>query len=683
VVVTVGSLLAIPRESRSTTFSDLFSSNAEAQKDYAKGLIALGSFILVVAVVWFLILVVLRLKGKDIGCASGIGFEIEPPTEPSNSRPSENNNRASYQTRPAVRHSGDTYKGEDLSDEFKRSPFATTGLDKVEYLRQKQDFVEARYSPKVTKLAVKRYPSTRPQRDYVDDVHSPDPSNLAVMRYPSTRQSHTGGQRPTPESYLEQDDFSMDTKDLDAIISSANTICPPRQADDDFESGYLPKSNAVPAIDPQQRDRMNELLYSLGKTPKEIHAWSSPHRRQLRQRRTRNAFGFFSAMTIVCSVLLFGYTYFPFRKATHEISKVLSDGHEIVNTIQKALSTILDAGANAQAIIDNDLPLDYDIMCPDVVPERFDEVLGVDPRSVVTFVTNDFDGIKVNALSNITSFESVISDVDAALSNLETSILKADRSLWMLPLTVALLIILTLFSLLGVVGAESGRSTPYFQRLQGCVVLPLLVLLTVFCWIYLLGSSIGTVITYDICTADSPTPPGSPENTIQSIFMAQNIRPGSDIYDLVTEYTTGCRGEDPIQALVDLDLLVSYNIEVIQQHLSEADAVGHSALRERCGEGNEIDQFFWGVRLLEAHLLSVRDALHTSAEVLACPRLNSLYRRVFHEAICTNVASANASGFVLFMMLTIANMSLITLRSAWRRYAPAVLEPVDVNRANV
>jgi hypothetical protein len=58
----------------SVTFADLFGSDQEAQAEYVKGLIGLGSFFLGWVVVWFLLLLALQSKW-DAGCASRRAFQ--------------------------------------------------------------------------------------------------------------------------------------------------------------------------------------------------------------------------------------------------------------------------------------------------------------------------------------------------------------------------------------------------------------------------------------------------------------------------------------------------------------------------------------------------------------------------------------------------------------------------------
>jgi ABC-type nickel/cobalt efflux system permease component RcnA len=64
----------LERVAGSSSIIDLFSSDREAQLAYVKRLVGLGSFLLAFVLLWFLVLIVLKLKGAEVGCASGRAF---------------------------------------------------------------------------------------------------------------------------------------------------------------------------------------------------------------------------------------------------------------------------------------------------------------------------------------------------------------------------------------------------------------------------------------------------------------------------------------------------------------------------------------------------------------------------------------------------------------------------------
>ena len=71
----VGAFLQAPRNRHTTTFSDALSPYREVQHDYVHGLLTVAIIFAAVFVFWTFVLVVLKLKGSEVGCASGRAFQ--------------------------------------------------------------------------------------------------------------------------------------------------------------------------------------------------------------------------------------------------------------------------------------------------------------------------------------------------------------------------------------------------------------------------------------------------------------------------------------------------------------------------------------------------------------------------------------------------------------------------------
>jgi hypothetical protein len=116
-----------------------------------------------------------------------------------------------------------------------------------------------------------------------------------------------------------------------------------------------------------------------------------------------------------------------------------------------------------------------------------------------------------------------------------------------------------------------------------------------------------------------------------------------------------------------LEAILKERVDEMRLRLDQADAVGYEIMRDRCGTGNNIDRFFVGVRILEGQLHSVQVSLATAGDTLQCPKIHKLYSSVIQDSVCTDMASANANGFVLVILVAISNMILISLRASWKR----------------
>jgi hypothetical protein len=136
-----------------------------------------------------------------------------------------------------------------------------------------------------------------------------------------------------------------------------------------------------------------------------------------------------------------------------------------------------------------------------------------------------------------------------------------------------------------------------------------------------------------------------------------------------------------------LQAILKENVDEMRFRLEQADAVGYDIMRDRCGTGNNVDRFFVAVRILEGQLYSVQVSLANAGDTLHCPKIHKLYSSVMQDSVCTDMASANANGFVLVLLVAISNMILISLRASWRRPSNAnddnaVVDPKSTMRSD-
>ena len=85
VAIAVGAFLRVPRElGHSGNFTDLFSSVREEQRDYIDGLLVVSVIFSFLFLIWAFVLIILKCKGKEVGCASGRAFvSLRPDDEKS------------------------------------------------------------------------------------------------------------------------------------------------------------------------------------------------------------------------------------------------------------------------------------------------------------------------------------------------------------------------------------------------------------------------------------------------------------------------------------------------------------------------------------------------------------------------------------------------------------------------
>lgn len=82
VAVAVGEFLRAPRRiGQSADFLDLFSDETEDQREYIDGLFVVSIILLFLFLTWGFILIVLKCKGAEVGCASGNAFVSPRPDD--------------------------------------------------------------------------------------------------------------------------------------------------------------------------------------------------------------------------------------------------------------------------------------------------------------------------------------------------------------------------------------------------------------------------------------------------------------------------------------------------------------------------------------------------------------------------------------------------------------------------
>jgi hypothetical protein len=199
---------------------------------------------------------------------------------------------------------------------------------------------------------------------------------------------------------------------------------------------------------------------------------------------------------------------------------------------------------------------------------------------------------------------------------------------------------------------------------------------------------------------------GTPDDTVLAVldqYMAIGSIPSSGdglIDDIakqrITTYITGCGSnnnnnnnnnnaiEDPLAEIIIIQGLLQESLDYVDTHTSFAyDVLGLDLIEEMCGGGTNDDDdggtagddgqqqqkvqlFFDNIQLLNKQFVNVNKVIKLAYDALSCPRINTLYVDVVHNALCTDFATANTNGLLLLIIISFCGMVLITLRSSWR-----------------
>jgi hypothetical protein len=155
---------------------------------------------------------------------------------------------------------------------------------------------------------------------------------------------------------------------------------------------------------------------------------------------------------------------------------------------------------------------------------------------------------------------------------------------------------------------------------------------------------------------------------LETLISASDSPSGSAdtsyLYDAALPYFRGC---DEGRSLADMmtpflnQLLDSSRF--IWDQLSAVDSIGRDSLIEICG-GGSLNEFLDKSIELADLLTSLRKTISSVQSAVSCPNIRPYYVNTAHVSICTNATNAAAAGFLLFLVIGVACLCMISLRSA-------------------
>jgi hypothetical protein len=468
------------------------------------------------------------------------------------------------------------------------------------------------------------------------------------------------------ESYKgrEEEDQELDqpsggSTDLDEDLNSSVGSVHARNKQGNMEGGDLhlyPEGDdfSAASIPPSDADSMYSDEYSV-----DVSMAPQP---LPRERRTRTAFIIFSLITLVCVPLALTLFFVPLRDTAESSDDYVADARGVANEVRAAYSTITSATESSIEILER-TPLDFSTICPQVAKANAVDVLSVDLDGIVQLLLGDYAVVELAVSTNLSEIDRMLTRFEDALRYVEITYDEVQTYVWAVPGILLGVSALTLITILAVVMAWKRESSLRFQRFTSYGVLPFFIAFSVACWAVAIAASVSAAMSSDACTPGSSS--GSPDDTIRGILQVQDVDPSSIVFEFVTAYSRGCKGDDPTAVFDDLKSELQTVVEYIWRSLTAIDAAGVLDITEMCG-GDQLNSFLTNASELARHLTNIRKALDTADVALDCERVNPLYVEALYDSMCTDVASASAWGFILFFAIGLSTMSMITLRASWR-----------------
>lgn len=645
------------------------SGDREEQIEYVEGLVGIGTFLTVMILIWFLVLILLKFQGRErMGCAAGYAFHDTDSDKPLG---------------------GEDAEGADGGGDGDGSEGAAVDSD---------DSVAKDDEPKNRKSS--------------EDKPSKFSSMFSSGFSFGKRESAESETKPEdkPESSVQDSANAAEENDLhlelDNIVQSAT-----QQSESNGKEGEpmslksLPKAVEIGDEGAGSGDESNDDDAAIEKTwGKTCLCSPEPEHVQRRKFHTRAVFALVSVLSLLCCLLLITNMYRPLESAALTTREVVKDAAGIADDLNEALD-IVDEATLATIEMMQNTPTEFPLICPDLPPRDFENQFGFDAEELIGTVSTEFQSyvpqiteLLSQAQATGDSVTEILVDVDAAMGT-------ANEYLWLIPLVicVTLLIIFSQLALmLAVVYREEkfkGMKTkiPQVENCYGWTVLPLQIFVIVISWVFVIVFCFGAVITTDTCLPNLSETGinngrGTPDDVVLAVISEYVKAPETDnvavelaidnvVVDLAKErlamYITGCGEmpgpgsrrlrEDPLAELIVIQDVLRDSIKEVETNLSFVnDVLGIQFIEDGCGPGNQIRPYFRNLRVLSRKFSNLSRALKLSYDALSCPRINSLYVKTVHDAFCTDFATANSNGLILFLILSFSGMIMITLRASWR-----------------
>ncbi|CAJ1956047.1 unnamed protein product [Cylindrotheca closterium] len=373
-----------------------------------------------------------------------------------------------------------------------------------------------------------------------------------------------------------------------------------------------------------------------------------------------------ACMASVCSsVLVFGLTSFPAVSVLESTDHLIEETQLIVTTTQRAMKVIQETSIFTTQI-EAKMRSELIGLCPGLPHFYLAHKLGVDPFEFTMFLDRGNEDF-----ATFFQFSGTLDAAGKVETQLQVAIdgIQAGQDwIWVLSLLMLCVTTLTLvflFSMFWAILQEQLDKWHYaeqqgqWENMMSWCIVPLFAIITLMVWVAAISLSIGAIVVTDVCL---PTPDES------VLFVLRNMDDSvmnPMLLDAASAYVTSCQNSDPLHMLYAVEGSLKGAIDVIDNQLQDVLTGGYADLEGACGPGNKLDGFFSSVSQLSYYLRKAYGVVLETHQALDCPHVSELYHDLFHEALCSEFASAVSFGFCFVLTVAIASLQILTFRAAW------------------
>jgi hypothetical protein len=640
------------------------SGDREEQVEYVEGLVGIGIFLSIMLAIWFLALILLKWQGRDrMGCAAGYAFHDSESDDESVVEARKERGGAS-----GTLFQGD---GEDVSVGAAVDPDDSVAMDDLAVRSSRR---KSSQSSKSTSLST----SLSASLSKLSSVFARKKEASAAKSPIEDKKTHE-----EVELHMELDDIVQSTNDQDKVWSLQS----------------IPKAVDIGDESIASKDESTDRKASKKMWGETCLCSPQPEDVERRKFQTRAVFALFAMISIMCCILLITNMYKPLESAALTTGEVVQESAQIVDDLTDVLR-VLDEATVATRDVVQSTTLEYKTLCPGITIESFEAQFGFNPQAMINTISTEYRTYVPSIIDALRTAKESGDSVSSMLMDINEAINSVNEYLWIIPLIICitmLIIFSQLALMLAVVYREQKfkdiqTTVPKVESCYAWTVLPLQTIVVVLSWLLVIGFCFGIVVTTDTCIPSFSSTEtganrgrGTPDDVVLAIvgqYMPQRDAGGAEALEVVetlakqriATYITGCTNrdgrmvlEDPLAEVIVLQTLLQDSIDEVDAQLSFAkDVLGLDFIENECGPGNLVRSFFQDLTVLNLKFVNLGFAIKTGYNALSCPRINSLYVDAVHGALCTDFATANANGMILFFMVSFSGMVLITLRAAWR-----------------
>jgi len=207
------------------------------------------------------------------------------------------------------------------------------------------------------------------------------------------------------------------------------------------------------------------------------------------------------------------------------------------------------------------------------------------------------------------------------------------------------------------IGNENVRNNHKCLRSStNTIILPLFIIFLLLSWLFASLTLIAAIAGADFCIM--------PDAHVMSVVDSFKEDMGTEMYDYIAYYISGCDGNAPLQDLrYEFNSLVEdseLNVDYIQSNLVED-------LTSTCGlQSYEIANLKDNMGLLDEVANDMALDFNAIMELVDCNKVNPIYTSLVHDAVCVNGVGGLTWVFATMLTMAIMAMLMLTFRAAIR-----------------